>query len=381
MKPPFRGKIRNEYTTASLVPDLDLSVEVSDIPPKHYKTQSSPLHSKTTPEQTTSSIAIMVSWNNIFTLALGLIGSARAYTNPLRNPGGGDPQITYTGGYYYLISTEWDNLQLARATTIEGLKTATPKVIYTDNSPNRSGNFWAPELHYLGGRWYIYYTAGSKGTNLDNQRGHVIRGGASPWDSYTYGAQLHDDWGIDGTILRTNEFGNYYVYSCMTGVPNQSTCVRKLGSNFMTTGALSIISQPDQSWERSGVPVQEGAHALYFNGKTYLTYSANYCWTPDYCVATLEWDGRTDPARAAAWKKSNGCKLKSANGNYGTGHNSFFVSPDGRTTYIVYHATSESGGACDDRRYVMAQPVTANSDGSPNFGTARPFSQQFPEPR
>lgn len=118
----------------------------------------------------------MVSWNNIFTLALGLVASVRAYTNPLRNPGGGDPQITYTGGYYYLISTEWDNLQLSRATTLEGLKKATPKVIYTDNNPSRAGNFWAPELHYLGGRWYIYYTAGFKGDDLGGQRSYVIKG-------------------------------------------------------------------------------------------------------------------------------------------------------------------------------------------------------------
>ncbi|EWZ83360.1 hypothetical protein FOWG_13272 [Fusarium oxysporum f. sp. lycopersici MN25] len=321
----------------------------------------------------------MVSWNNIFTMALGLIGSARAYTNPIRNPGGGDPQITYTGGYYYLISTEWTNLQLSRATTIEGLKTATPKVIYTDSDPSRSSNVWAPELHYLGGKWYIYYTAG-KAEDLTGQRSHVIKGGASPWDSWSYGAKLSDDWGIDGTILRTNQFGNYFVYSCMTGVQYQSTCIRKLGSDFLSVGALSIISQPDQSWEKSGTPVQEGPNALYFGGKTYISYSANYCWTPDYCVALLEWDGKTDPAKASAWKKSNGCVLKSANGSYGTGHNSFFQSPDGKQTFITFHATSNKNGACDDTRYAMTQPLTANADGTPNFGSVQPFSHQFAEP-
>ncbi|KLP22460.1 Uncharacterized protein LW94_14566 [Fusarium fujikuroi] len=321
----------------------------------------------------------MVSWNNIFTLALGLIGSARAYTNPIRNPGGGDPQITYTGGYYYLISTEWTNLQLSRATTIEGLKTATPKVIYTDSDPSRSSNVWAPELHYLGGKWYIYYTAG-KSEDLTGQRSHVIKGGATPWDSWSYGAKLSDDWGIDGTILRTNQFGNYFVYSCMTGVQYQSTCIRKLGSDFLSVGALSIISQPDQSWEKSGTPVQEGPNALYFGGKTYISYSANYCWTPDYCVALLEWDGKTDPAKASAWKKSNGCVLKSANGSYGTGHNSFFQSPDGKQTFITFHATSNKNGACDDTRYAMTQPLTANADGTPNFGSVQPFSHQFAEP-
>jgi GH43 family beta-xylosidase len=190
------------------------------------------------------------------------------------------------------------------------------------------------------------------------------------------------EWGIDGTVVRFNGWGNYFVYSCQTGVPNQSTCVRKLGSNYIsTTGSLSIISQPDQPWERAGVPVQEGANALYFGGKTYITYSANYCWTPNYCVALLEWDGSTDPAQARAWKKSNGCVLSSANGHFGTGHNSFFRSPDESESWITFHATSNSGGACDNSRYTLVQPLRANADGSPNFDIAQSASYQWPEPR
>ena len=188
------------------------------------------------------------------------------------------------------------------------------------------------------------------------------------------------DWGIDGTILRFNGWGNYFVYSCMTGVDHQSTCIRKLGADYVSAGDLSIISEPDQAWEQSEVPVQEGPAALYFGGRTYIAYSANYCWTPEYCVALLEWDGSTDPAQRAAWTKSNGCVLKSANGNYGTGHNSFFQSPDGSETWITFHATSKAGGACDDSRYAMVQPLTANDDGTPDFGVAQGFSFEWPEP-
>ena len=188
------------------------------------------------------------------------------------------------------------------------------------------------------------------------------------------------DWGIDGSIVRFNGWGNYFVYSCMTGVQHQSTCIRKLGDDHVSAGDLAIISQPDQPWEQSGVPVQEGQAALYFGGRTYIAYSANYCWTPDYCVALLEWDGSTDPAKASAWTKSDGCVLSSANGNYGTGHNSFFRSPDESETWITFHATSNAEGACDDSRYAMVQPLTANADGSPNFGTAQGFSFEWPEP-
>ncbi|KAK7221924.1 hypothetical protein V2G26_009927 [Clonostachys chloroleuca] len=318
---------------------------------------------------------------SIATLALGissLFGVATAFTNPIRNPGGADPQVTWSGGYYYLVSTEWTNLQISRAETIDGLKTAQPKVIYTDSNSSRCCNVWAPEIHYFDGNWYLYYTAGSS-ANLDLQRSHVLKGGATPWDEWSYAGQIAPDWGIDGTIVRFNDWGNYFVYSCMTGVAHQSTCVRKLGSDYVTAGDLTIISQPDQSWEQSEVPVQEGPNALYFGGKTYIAYSANYCWTADYCVALLEWTGG-DPALASSWTKSNGCVLKSGNGNYGTGHNSFFTSPDGSETWITFHAASASTGACDDTRYAMVQPLTANSDGSPNFGAAQSFSYEWPEP-
>lgn len=110
------------------------------------------------------------------TLALsGLLGSAAAFTNPIRNPGGSDPQVSYFDGFYYLISTEWDNLQLARAETIDGLKTAENKVIYSDTNAARCCNVWAPELHYFDGSWYLYYTAGNA-DNLDDQRSHALKG-------------------------------------------------------------------------------------------------------------------------------------------------------------------------------------------------------------
>ncbi|KAI0119079.1 glycoside hydrolase family 43 protein [Daldinia grandis] len=313
-----------------------------------------------------------------------LISPATAFTNPIRRPGGSDPQISYSGGYYYLLSTSWKNVQISRATTIDGLKTATPKVVYSSTEASRCCNVWAPETHYLNGAWYIYFTAGNE-KNLDGQNLHVLKGGPTPWDGFTYAGKLTNEWSIDGTVVRFNKWGNYLASSCFHGVQYQSLCIQKLGDdNVSLKGSISVISQPTESWERSGTPVNEGPAALYIQatGKTYIVYSANYCWTPDYCLATLEWDGKTDPASAAAWKKSSGCVFKGGvNGHYGTGHNSFFRSPDGSQTWNVYHATSNSNGACDDSRYTMVQVLGSNSDGSPNFGTPVALNYNSAEPR
>ncbi|OTA60677.1 glycoside hydrolase family 43 protein [Hypoxylon sp. EC38] len=331
---------------------------------------------------------MFVAWSKFITAVLGavsclLINPATAFTNPIRRPGGSDPQIVYSGGYYYLLSTTWTNVQIARATTIEGLKTAERKVVYSSNVAGRCCNVWAPETHYLDGSWYIYFTAGNS-DNLDGQNLHVLKGGPSAWDDYTYVGQLTNEWSIDGTVVRFNKWGNYLAYSCFHGLQYQSLCIRKLGSdNVSLQGSISVISQPTETWERSGTPVNEGPAALYIEatGKTYIAYSANYCWTPDYCIATLEWDGNTDPASAAAWTKSNGCVFSGGvNGHYGTGHNSFFRSPDGTQTWNVYHATSNSNGACDDSRYTMVQILGTKADGSPDFGTPVALSYESAEP-
>jgi beta-xylosidase len=106
---------------------------------------------------------------------LTFCSQALAWNNPIRNPGGSDPFVVYTGGYYYLLSTTWSDVEIARATTVAGLETATKKVVYTTTATSHCCNVWAPEVHYLGGKWYIYYTAGES-TDLDGQRLHVLTG-------------------------------------------------------------------------------------------------------------------------------------------------------------------------------------------------------------
>lgn len=272
-------------------------------------------------------------------LSLVCLSLQATYTNPLKNPNGSDPFIVTTGGYYYLMTTTWTNIEVTRATTLNGLKTGEKKVVYSTSTASRCCNVWAPEVHYINGIWYVYYTAGNS-ANLDGQRVHVLTGGATPWDAFSYTRQVTSDWGIDATVFRTTS-ANYLVWSCISGV--QSLCIATLNTPT-TIGAINVLSKPTLSWETVGNPVNEGPAALYAGGKSYLTYSASDCWTASYQLGLLTWDGTTSPLLAAAWKKS-GPVMSSANGNYGTGHNGFFTSFDGKEIWNVYHATANSAGA------------------------------------
>ncbi|KAG9083312.1 hypothetical protein FS749_006138 [Ceratobasidium sp. UAMH 11750] len=102
-----------------------------------------------------------------------------AFTNPIKPRNGADPFMVYSDGYYYLMTTSGKDLQITRATSLEKIKTAKPKVVWNDDNPNRCCNVWAPELHKMDGDWYIYYTAGTEKNTPHNQRMHAIKGNSS----------------------------------------------------------------------------------------------------------------------------------------------------------------------------------------------------------
>lgn len=145
-------------------------------------------------------------------------------------------------------------------------------------------------------------------------------GGASPWDGYAYKGQLSTVWGIDSTILR---FASqmYLVWSRFSSNGLQSLYIATL-SNPWTLGTANLLSEPTNAWERVNNPVNEGPAAMYWGGKTYLTYAASDCWTTSYQLGLLTYKGSGDPLLASSWTKS-GPVFSSANGNLGTAHNGY----------------------------------------------------------
>ena len=73
---------------------------------------------------------------------------------------------------------------------------------------------------------------------------------------------------------------------------------------------------------------------------------------------------------STSWKKSPQPVFNQSLTNkvYATGHNSFFVSPNGKENWILYHANTNPGDGCGNKRSPRAQKFTWNADGTPNFG-------------
>ncbi|KAK0446780.1 Arabinanase/levansucrase/invertase [Armillaria borealis] len=265
--------------------------------------------------------------------------SVQAFKNPIKSSDGSDPFIVYSDGYYYLTTTTWTDIQITRGTTMQELKDATPKVVWSDSTSSRCCNVWAPEIWWYAAEssWFIYYTAGVSGT-FDDQYLHVLKGSStSIWDSeWSYEGRIsipnRDYWSIDGTLLFYGS-ATYLVYSAWDGA-YQCLFIAQMTSSS-TVGNAVKISTPTYDWEMVGANVNEGPAALYHGGRTFLTRP---------------------------------------------GHNGFFTSEDGTETWMVYHASSASPGTCDGARYTMVQSISWNSDGTPNLGSPVSESTSLSEP-
>ncbi|MFE6195183.1 family 43 glycosylhydrolase [Streptomyces sp. NPDC057838] len=308
--------------------------------------------------------------------------SAASFANPVKSVKGADPWISYHDGNYYLVTTSWtDVITIRKSTTLAGLSTAPSVQVWKGDAASRCCNIWAPELHFLNGRWYLYYVAGQNVSDYNpTQRSHVLESaGSDPMGPYTYKGQLSSVWMLDPSVLNVN--GRLYMLgSAITG-GTQNLVIAPMSNPYTVSGSYSTISTPTYAWERQGGTVNEGAEVLQRGGRTFLIYSASGCWTPDYTLGQLELTG-SDPLAASSWtKKSTPVFQRSdANGVYGPGHNGFFTSPDGRENWIVYHANDAASEGCDNGRTTRAQKFTWNADGTPDFGTPVRLGASLPGP-
>lgn len=298
---------------------------------------------------------------------------AAHFTNPLLSSGP-DPWITRDGDTYYYMHTLGDRLAIWRTRDVSRLGEAERKTIWTPpaTGPNAQ-SIWAPELHRIDGKWYIYYSAAASGHDDDAHRGVFVLENASAdpmagtW--VDRGRVNTARAGIDGTIF-AHGGQRYFVYSPYVG-PDSVLAIARMTNPWMLAGEEVILARPDLPWERQGGrQILEGPEFLAGpKGDLFLSYSASACWSDDYALGLLHAPPGSDPLNAAAWTKSPRPVLAKspANNVYATGHNGFFTSPDGREQWIIYHANTGPDQKCTPKRSPRIGRVRWTADGRPVF--------------
>ncbi len=306
----------------------------------------------------------------------------------LQNPvvdSANDPWVVEHDGHYYYCRSFWyfaygiivTEIPSPHALTNEG-----GEVVYiAPENTAYSAEYWAPELHYINGEWYIYVAADDG--NNETHRMYVLKGTSQdPTDPFEMVGQITDPsnkWAIDGTVLQLKD-ELYFVWSGWEGDTNvaQNIYIAHMSDPCTIDSERVLLSAPTYSWERVVEPhVNEGISALYHGDDAFLVYSASGSWTDDYCLGLLTLTGE-DPLNPASWEKSPEAVFsKRAGVAYGPGHPCFVTAPDG-SIWMLYHANLTSGSGWEGRSGWIA-PVTFAENGTPHFG--QPENQiRFPLP-
>jgi len=308
------------------------------------------------------------------------------YGNNVWIPQRADPYVyRHTDGAYYFTASvpAYDGIVLRKSDTFDGLKDAEEKYIWhAHKDGDMSKHVWAPELHYLFGKWYIYFAA-SRIDDIWRLRPYVLEcSGEDPindeWIEKGIMQECDSDefsfkaFSLDATILE-NKGEYYYIWAEKVSVGRQisNLYIAKMESATKLATEQVLLTTPDYDWERHGFWVNEGPGIIKHDGKIFMTYSASDTGV-NYCVGMLSISEDADMLDPRAWKKERYPVLKSdyEKGIYGPGHNSFTVDEEGNDI-IVFHARTETEIVGDPlynpNRHAMYSKVKWDENGNPIF--------------
>ncbi|GAB2632622.1 hypothetical protein GCM10027168_74230 [Streptomyces capparidis] len=306
---------------------------------------------------------------------------AVTFTNPVAEQRA-DPHIhRHTDGYYYFTATvpAYDRIVMRRATTLQGLATAAEVTIWTKHAGGEMGaHIWAPEIHFINGKWYVYFAAGAA-DDVWRIRPYVLETSAAnpltgTWTEKGRIALPLDTFSLDATTFVVN--GTRYLSWAQNDPAvgsGTNLYLARMSNPWTISGSPVMISKPTHAWETVGHRVNEGPAVIQRNGKVFMTFSAS-ATDSNYCLGLLTASATADLMNPASWTKNPQPVFRSndATGQYGPGHNTFTVSEDGRSDILVYHDRNYkdiSGDPLNDpNRRTRYQKFYWNADGTPNFG-------------
>lgn len=266
---------------------------------------------------------------------------------------------------------------------------------------------WAPELHFIDGHWYIYFTAydgeavdntawnGCTGTP-SNHRMYVLESeDENAFGKYTFKGQINElendyinDSQYDSATDKTSHYAidqtvfkwNNKLYAAWSGWDSytsldQRIYIAEMSNPYTISSNRVELSRPNFAYETYSVipAINEAPQALISpDGNTLnLAFSVNRFDDSHYSLGllTLKKDG--DPLNSEDWIKTDKpiFETSTENSTFSVGHCSFVPSPDGSEYYVVYHARRGENTDTNPRE-IRVQQFYWNSDGTPCFGKA-----------
>ncbi|MEP0913501.1 glycoside hydrolase family 43 protein [Leptolyngbya sp. GB1-A1] len=293
--------------------------------------------------------------------------AAQTYTNPVYPDYFADPFVWQHQGVYYAIGTgpaeaagqvedrhQRRVFPLLRSHDLIRWEFAGNALQRPD--PALGDNFWAPEVAYCDGTFYLYYSVGHE----DKRHQLRVATSSNPLGPYQDAGQPLVDpeacaFAIDPSPFQDDD-GQWYLFYAQDFLDTEdgvragtALVVDRLISMTQLAGEAKVVLRARQDWQRfladrpmyGGIydwHTLEGPCVRKYGGQYYCFYSGGRWETDsygvDYGVAEQVMGPYSDVGNAAGPRV-----LRSVPGSVlGPGHNSIAVSPDGQADYIVYHA-------------------------------------------
>jgi beta-xylosidase len=299
---------------------------------------------------------------------------ARTYTNPVYDAYFADPFAWQHEGVYYAVGTgateagghvdetgQTRVFPLLRSDDFVNWRFVHRALVRPD--PALGEDFWAPEVAYHDGRFYLYYSVGH------GDKDHQLRVATSDRPEGPYqdtGTPLTDlktcPFAIDAHPFR-DEDGQWYLfyardYLDLTGQMRVGTgvAVDRLEGMTRLAGQEQTVLRARSDWQRFLADrlmygqiydwhTVEGPCVVKREGRYYCLYSGGRWETENYGVDYGIAESVMGPYSDAG-NESGPRVLRSVPGQVlGPGHNSLVRGPDGQPEYIVYHAWDPEGKA------------------------------------
>lgn len=298
--------------------------------------------------------------------------SIMSYTNPVLPGDFADPSVVRVGNDYYATATssEWAPLYpILHSTNLVDWEIIGH--VFPDRLPDwAEAHFWAPEISYEDGKFYVYYTAKKKG-------GPLCTGVASATNSEgpykDHGALICQDIGaIDGFAIRDKNDELYLIWKEDGNSQGKPTPMWGQRMNEERTEILGekfeLFRNDPDTWEGNLV---EGAYLLRRGDYYYAFYSGDKCCGRQctYGVGVARAKNLKGP-----WKKYENNPLMKQNDDWKcAGHGSMVTDTKGND-YFLYHAYSTDGKVYTGRQGLLDK-INWGEDGWPSFDNNAPSDQ------
>lgn len=226
-----------------------------------------------------------------------------------------------------------------------------------------SGSFWAPELFYNNGVYYLYYTAKRKTDNVS------CIGVATTTDIHRgfTDKSILIDWGkeaIDAFVFKDTD-GKLYICWKAYGL-NKDRPIEILASELSTDGLKLIgdhfsLTRYDEGWVGNG---DEGPCLVKKNGYYYLFYSVGGC-----CDNQCSYQVMVSRSKnlKKGWKQYDQNPVLEGNTDWKcSGHGTIVETPDQRS-FFLYHAYNSKDFEYVGRQGMLDEVIWDKQTGWPHF--------------